>query len=115
MRKRLGYFNQLLLTNAETANGRVWIDRQAKVVKQLPSAPMQFLPANDAEPAGFASEKNVLAEAHLLDERQLLENSRDVCFRGGAHAANLLFVSFDEDLTAILRVRINTSENLHQR
>ena len=90
------------------------IDR-CRSLEQLAGAAIKFFPANHAQPAGLASEKDVFADSHFPDQRQLLIDNCDARLLGVAHAAKLLHAAFDEDLAAILRVRIDAAENFHQR
>src|SRR5713101_5065216 len=105
----------MLLTDSQVANGCVWIDLQMKIVEQLLCATIKFFPANYAKLARLPPKKNIFPDAHFLNERQLLEDNRDSSLLGIANTAISLFLSLNQDLTTILRMRINAGQNLHQR
>jgi hypothetical protein len=115
LRERLRDLDQLLLPDAEVADGRARIDSQLQLVEQSLRAPVKLVPADDAEASRLAAEEDVLADRHLLDERQLLKDDRDAGRLRVPHARELLHRALDDDLAAVSAVRVDAAEHLHQR
>src|SRR6185295_14974326 len=112
--ERFRYLNQLLLADAELSDGDERIDGQVESLQQLGSARIEFLPSNDAEAARLASEKDVLADGHVRNQRQFLINDR---YPGRLRLVDVVKaanVSLDANLAAVLRVRVDSAQNFHE-
>src|SRR6185437_7725821 len=85
-----------------------------QIGEQLTRATIKIFPTNDSKLARFTSEENIFTDRHLPDEREFLEDNRNARLCSVANSAELLRVTFDENLTTILRVWIDAAEDFHQ-
>ena len=90
------------------------INGQMQVSEQLLGTTIQFFPANDAESTRLATQENIFAGAHFLYQRELLVNHGDSGLLRIADTAKTLFVSLDQNLSTVLRMRVNSTKDFHQ-
>src|SRR6185295_13887730 len=91
------------------------IELQMQIIKQCPRSPVELFPTNDSKLSWLASQENVFADAHFFYQGQLLKNYRDTSPFRFANAGKFLLCPFDQDPSAILRMRIDAAQNFHKR
>src|SRR5438067_9830907 len=115
LRESLRYLDELLLPDAEVADGRARVEFEVQLVEKFLRAAVEFFPAYDAEAARLSTEEDVLADGEALDERKLLEDYGDACVLGVADARELPHLSVNHHLAAVRAERIDAAQDFHQR
>src|SRR6266542_2824161 len=105
----------MLLADAEVADGDVRLEGEVQLVEHALRAAVEALSFDDPETTRLAPEKNVLGDRELGDERELLMDNGDADVLCRADAIEALHFIFDADLAVVGAVRINATEDVHQR
>ena len=114
-RQRLGDLHEMLLANAEVADGNVWLEVEVQQLEDFLRAAVEIRRLNDAGADRLASEVNILCNRKLRNQRELLMDDCDSGIFGWTHAREALDLSVDENLAVVSSVRINPADDVHQR
>ena len=114
-RQGLGDFHHLLLGHGEFADQGVRIQVQMQAVEDLPSVLLHF-PIVDEQaeaPAGFAADEDVLRDAAVVHQVELLMNDADAEILRGSRARDIHRLAVDANLARVLLV--HARQHFHQR
>src|SRR5216683_674830 len=86
-----------------------------QIGQEFLDATVKLLPVDHAETAWLATKKDIFGNAQLLNQRQFLIDDGDARLLSLANICKAPFGALEHDFATVLRMGIDTGENLHQR
>ena len=112
--ERLGDLDELLLADADVLDLGVRALGQADAREQLIGLDSGVEPVDDPTSRALVAQEEVLHDAQLGDQRQLLVNDHDARSLTLADAFELADLVLEDDLAVVRAERIDAGEDLHQ-